>query len=132
MALNPNAISKVLGTAGQSLTAGQSAQIVSLSNDEAQGYDVYLSKIGTGIDPVSNAAYITMRLRRNVSPAVLPAMTSQIGSIGLPQSVDPPQFIGKSCSVDLYGEVSAGAPSATTLAGTLHLILVPAGEALYV
>lgn len=113
-----------LPPAAVSVAAGAAATIVSTAEGETTGLDVYLSAIGTGIDPVSNKDYATVRLRVNGQRFhPFGAMTSQIGSTTLPQRLSPPVYLGRGVKVDLYGEMAAGATGNTSMAGTLELLL---------
>ncbi len=107
-----------------SVAPGAASVICTTDEGETTGRDVYLSAIGTGIDPVSNKDYATVRLRVNGQQKhPFGAMTSQIGSTTLPQRFNPPIFLGRGVKVDLYGEMAAGATGNTAMAGTLELLL---------
>lgn len=108
---------------------GASATIIERTNAELAGYDVYLKKLGTGIDPTSNAAYATQQLLVNGMPHTeFGAITSQLGSISQPENFDLPYFLGRSCSVAMKGQMGAGATGNTEMAAMFELILVTPGE----
>lgn len=117
------------GPASVSVAPGASATIIERTNAEMAGYDVYLKKLGTGIDPTSNAAYATQRLLVNGMPhPEFGTITSQLGSISQPETFDLPYFLGRSCSVAMKGEMAAGATGNTEMAAMFELILVTPGE----
>jgi hypothetical protein len=108
---------------------GGSATIIERTNAELSGYDVYLKKLGTGIDPTSNAAYATQRLLVNGIPhSEFGDITSQLGSIPQPEIFDLPYFLGRSCSVAVKGEMAAGASGNTEMGAVFELILMTPGE----
>ena len=112
------------GPAAISKSAGQSDVIVSASQAETSGYDVYLKALGTGIDPLTDADKITLRLRVNGQPRYpFDAMTSQIGELSRPQDFDPPIYLGRNCLVEMFGEVDATATVTSKLGAVFHLLL---------
>lgn len=107
-----------------SVAAGAAATIVSTAEGETTGRDVYLAALGTGVDPVSNKDYATVRLLVNGNQCYpFGGMTSQVGSTTLPQRYNPPILLGRGVKVSLYGEMAAGATGNTAMAGTLELLL---------
>lgn len=117
------------GPLSATVAPGGSATLIERTNAENSGYDVYLKKLGTGIDPTSNAAYATQRLLVNGMPhAEFGNITSQLGSISQPEVFDLPYYLGRSCSVSVKGEMAAGATGNTEMAAMFELILMTPGE----
>lgn len=122
-------IPKRKGPASVSVAPGGAATITEQTNADNAGYDVYLKKLGTGIDPTSNAAYATQRLLVNGLPhSEFGNITSQLGSISQPEAFDLPYYLGRSCAVAVKGEMAAGASGNTEMAAMFELILVTPGE----
>jgi hypothetical protein len=110
---------------------GGSATIIELTNADNSGYDVYLKKLGTGIDPTSNSDYATQQLLVNGVPysgSDFGNITSQLGSISQPEIFDLPFYLGRSVSVAMKGIMAAGASGNTKMAAIFELILMPPGE----
>lgn len=117
------------GPTSATVAPGASATIIERTNTENAGYDVYLKKLGTSIDPTSNAAYATQRLLVNGTPhSEFGAITSQLGSISQPEEFALPFYLGRSCSVAMKGEMAAGATGNTEMAAMFELILTKPGE----
>lgn len=117
------------GPASATVAPGTSATLIERTNAELAGSDVYLKKLGTSIDPTSNAAFATQRLLVNGSPHPdFGNMTSQLGSISLPENFELPYYLGRSVSVSVKGEMSAGATGNTEMAAMFELILTKPGE----
>jgi hypothetical protein len=117
------------GPASATVAPGGSGTIIERTNAENSGYDVYLKKLGTSIDPISNAAFATQRLLVNGIPhSEFGAITSQLGSISDPEVFDLPYYLGRSVAVAMRGEMAAGATGNTEMAAIFELILTNPGE----
>lgn len=117
------------GPVSATVAPGASATICERTNAENAGYDVYLKKLGTSIDPTSNANYATQRLLVNGQPhSEFGNITSQLGTISQPEVFDLPYYLGRSCSVSVKGEMGAGASGNTEMAAMFELILTAPGE----
>lgn len=117
------------GPQSATVAPGGSVTIIERTNAENSGYDVYLKKLGTSIDPTSNAAYATQRLLVNGMPHPdFGSITSQLGSISQPEIFDLPYYLGRSCSVAMKGEMAGGATGNTEMAAMFELILMKPGE----
>lgn len=112
-----------LPTQAISLAPGSSGIVLSLDPDLVRDNDVLLSKLGIGIDPISNKDFVTVRLRVNGSPFFpFHNMTSQTAPATEPKEENPPIFLGHSVAVDVYAEVASGATGNTTIAAQLNLL----------
>lgn len=117
------------GPGSATIAPGGSATLIERTNAENAGYDVYLKKLGTGIDPTSNAAYATQQLLVNgIAHSEFGNMTSQLGSISAPEIFDLPYYLGRSVSVSVKGIMGAGASGNTEMAAMFELILTSPGE----
>lgn len=106
-----------------------SATLIERTNAENSGYDVYLKKLGTSIDPTSNANFATQQLLVNGVPhSEFGNITSQLGSISQPEIFDLPYYLGRSVSVAMKGLMGAGASGNTEMAAIFELILTKPGE----
>lgn len=104
---------------------GASGVIASVDSGRTRGYKVFLSRLGIAIDPVSNRNFATFRLRVNGTPIYpFQNITSQVGDISNPTTFDDIP-LGDSVSVDVFGEMAAGAVGNTEMAATFHLKLKP-------
>lgn len=117
------------GPASATVAPGGSATLIERTNSDNSGYDVYLKKLGTGIDPTSNSAYATQQLLVNGSPhSEFGNITSQLGSISQPEIFELPYYLGRSVSVAMKGSMGAGASGNTEMAAMFELILMKPGE----
>lgn len=117
------------GPGSATVAPGAAATLIERTNAENAGYDVYLKKLGTGIDPTSNSAYATQQLLVNGIPhSEFGNMTSQLGSISQPEIFDLPYYLGRSSSVAVKGIMGAGASGNTDMAAMFELILMAPGE----
>jgi len=113
----------------QTVAPGASAIIQRATQVEIGDADVYLDALGTAIDPVSNANFATIRLRVNGVPFYpLEAVTSQIGTPSQFQKLPSPLYLGKGVSVEIFGEMDAGATGNTSMIAGFSLILTTPGE----
>lgn len=105
------------------------AVIVQATNAETLNYDVYLSALGVDISPISNQDFATFRLRVNgVAFYPFDAMTSQIAPSYDPRRFEFPLPLGRSVSVDVYGEMGATGAGPTNMTAGFELLLVPPGQ----
>lgn len=117
------------GPQSATVAPGGSALIIERTNAENAGYDVYLKKLGTSIDPTSNAAFATQRLLVNGIPhSEFGNITSQLGSISDPEDFALPYYLGRSVAVAMRGEMGGGATGNTEMAALFELILTKPGE----
>ncbi|MDO8356967.1 MAG: hypothetical protein Q7U76_11310 [Nitrospirota bacterium] len=117
------------GPASATVAPGASATLIERTNADNSGHDVYLRKLGTGIDPTSNAAYATQQLLVNGVPhSEFGNITSQLGSISQPETFELPYYLGRSVSVAMKGVMAAGASGNTEMAAMFELILMTPGE----
>ena len=115
--------------ATQSVAPGASAVLQSASAIEIGDADVYLLSIGTAIDPISNANFVTMFLRVNGIPFYpFDNLGSQIGTPTLFQQLSEPVLLGHGCAVDVFGAMGSGATGNTKMVAGFILALTKAGE----
>ena len=120
-----NPLPLVVPSTSITLAPGASGVIASVDSGRTRGYRVFLTRLGIAIDPVSNRNFATFRLRVN-GTAIYPFqnITSQVGDISNPTNFDAVP-LGDSVSVDVFGEMGAGAVGNTEMAATFHLRLEP-------
>ena len=108
---------------------GASGTIITVDHADTRNLDVWLVAIGTGIDPISNAAFAFMRLLVNGQrDKDFGNMTSQFGSIDNPYRPARPIWLGRNVKVELVGQMESGATGNTQMAGVLELVAVTPGE----
>lgn len=114
---------------GVSVAPGGNAVLTLVSRDRIREASVYLRSLTTIIDPSTNAAFATMRLRVNGLPFFPFSNLSSAQSAGsIPKQYDPPIFLGTDVEVDVYGEMAAGATGNTLMVAGFDLEVVPKGE----
>ena len=112
-----------------SVAPGGSAVLSSVSRERIREAAVYLRNLTTIIDPSTNAAFATMRLRVNGLPFFpFQNLTSQQSAGSIPKQFDPPIYLGDDVEVDVFGEMAAGATGNTLMVAGFDLEVVPKGE----
>lgn len=112
-----------------SVAPGGSAVLAVVVRDRIKETSVYLRSLTTIIDPSTNAAFATMRLRVNGQPFFpFSNLTSQQSAGSIPKQYDPPIYLGDDVEVDVFGEMGAGAVGNTLMVAGFDLEVVPKGE----
>lgn len=112
-----------------SVAPGGNAVLTLVSSDRVRESTVYLRSLTTVIDPVTNSAFATMRLRVNGNPFFpFNNMISQQSAGTIPKQFDPPIPLGTDCEVDVLGEMASGAVGNTTMVAGFDLEVIPKGE----
>lgn len=116
---------------GVSVAPGGNAVLTSMSADRIRESTVYLKSLVTVIDPSTNSPFATMRVRVNGVPFFpFNNLTSQQSAGTLPKTYDPPVLLGIDVTVEVFGEMAAGAIGNTLMVAGFDLLVVPKGESL--
>ena len=105
---------------------GGSAVLARVESGRIKEATVYLKSLVTVIDPASNAAFATMRLRVNGIPFFpYNALASQQSAGTIPKTYDPPVLLGTDVEVEIFGEMAAGAVGNTLMMAGFDLEVRP-------
>lgn len=105
---------------------GASAVLARVESGRIKEATVYLKSLVTVIDPSTNAAFATMRLRVNGIPFFpFNSLSSQQSAGTIPKTYDPPVLLGTDVEVDVFGEMAAGAVGNTLMMAGFDLEVRP-------